>query len=101
MPFFLILPLWLLCIMVGVGLLFVIRLRFLATHILLVSSGAVFASLVLSTVLLLVAGRAVGGTRFAFLALVIYLLGILAGGVAGALAGFMVALKVNRRLGWQ
>ena len=101
MPFFFIVPLWLLCLVAGGVLLFSKRLRVLSLYLVMGSTGGVIVSFLLSLGVLLLAGKFLGGTRFAWVALIGYLIGIVGGGTIGILGGGILARIVNRRVGWQ
>jgi hypothetical protein len=102
MPFFLIAPVWLLFVVIGVSLCFFRQTRFLSWYFVLVSSTGMFVSFVLSTLLLWVIPRLFGSmsswARWIFIAL--YLASIAFGGLIGAAAGFFAARKMNQRLRW-
>ena len=100
MPFFFIVPLWLLLLISGVALVFSPRLRFLTPYIVLGSTVGLVCSAVFSTGVLLLLGRLLGGTSVAWLAFAGYLIAIVIGGAVGVLAGLLLGQKVNRRLGW-
>lgn len=101
MPFFLILPLWLVLLVLSVPLFFVRRLRFLGTHIAIASTAAVLVSFVLSTLILFGSARLLPDSRFSGVAVIsLYLLSIIGGGVAGSAFGMVLAHKLNRRLSW-
>jgi len=100
MPFFFIVPLWILSVLAGVTLLFSKRLRFLSMYLLLSSTGGLLLSFLVSLAFLFVAGKLVGGTSMAWLALLAYLAGILLGGALGIIGGALLARNVNRRMGW-
>ena len=101
MPFFFIVPVWMLVVMVGVALLFSRRLRFLSSYLLLSSTLGLLLSFLMSLALLLIAGKVFGNTSVAWIALLAYLAGMFVGGLIGIVAGLFVARKLNRRLGWQ
>ena len=101
MPFFFIVPLWILCVLTGVILLFFKRFRFLSMYLLLSSTGGLLASFLLSLALLFLTAKFVGGTSVAWLALFAYLAGILLGGAVGIIAGTLLARRFNRRMGWR
>jgi hypothetical protein len=100
MPFFFIVPLWIVCIVAGVAFLFSARFRFLSIYILLGSTAGLFLSFLLSLLFLFVAAKLVGGTPVAWIALLAYLAGIPIGGAVGIIGGAILARKINRRLGW-
>jgi hypothetical protein len=98
MPFFLIVPAWILCLLVGAGLFCSPRWRSLSLYVVLGSTGFTVCSFLCSTAVLLVAGKwpqlfwhsgllAIGG----------YLGALLAGGAVGAGAGLFLAYKFNYR----
>ncbi len=101
MPFFFLIPLWALCVMAGLALLFSGRLRFVGIYIMFAATGGLLGSFLLSTALLLLSAKLFGGTRVAWLALAAYLGGIVLGGLVGVLAGLLIAWKINVRFGWQ
>ena len=100
MPFFFLLPLWAFCVLVGIGMLFFARLRFLACYVLLGSTGGLLVSFLLSLALLFFVGKFLAGTKLAWLAAVAYLTAIPAGGLVGIAVGGLLAHRLNRRLGW-
>jgi hypothetical protein len=92
MPFFFILPLWLVCLLLGIVLLFLPKLRFLSAHILLGSTIGLLLSFGLSTLaLILLAKTAVSG----WVVLIGYLAGIGFGGAIGIAVGIFAAKKLN------
>jgi thiamine transporter ThiT len=99
-PFFFIVPLWLLLSICGTALLFSPRLRFLTPYIVLGSTVGLMCSVAFSTVVLLLMGKILGGTSVAWLALAAYLMAIVVGGGVGVIAGLLLGQEVNRRLGW-
>src|SRR5580765_8059265 len=99
MPFFFIVPLWLLLLISGVALLFSRRLRFLTPYIVLGSTAGLMCSVAFSTVVLLLLGKLLGGTSAGWLAFVAYLMAIVVGGGVGVVAGLLLGQKVNRQLG--
>jgi hypothetical protein len=92
--------LWLLLIISGVALVFSRRLRFLTPYIVLGSTIGLICSVAVSTAVLMLLGRLLGGTSVAWLALVAYLVAIVIGGGVGVVAGLLLGQKVNRQLGW-
>ncbi|MFL6463406.1 MAG: hypothetical protein ACJ73N_03225 [Bryobacteraceae bacterium] len=99
MPFFFIVPIWCLAVLIGLVLLFVKPGRWLATYVLCGSTGSLLVSLLVSLGFLMATAKLLSGTKFAWLALVAYLIGIGIGAIAGALGGIFIAWKINRRLG--
>jgi phosphotransferase system glucose/maltose/N-acetylglucosamine-specific IIC component len=53
----------------------------------------------LSLAFLMLGAKLLGGTSFALISLLAYLLGIVAGGAIGIVAGLILARGLNRRLG--
>ena len=100
MPFFFIVPLWLLLFISGAALVFSRRLRFLAPYIVLGSTAGLVGSVAFSTAVLLLLGRVLAGTSVAWLAFAAYLIAIVVGGGVGVVAGLLLGQKVNRQLGW-
>ena len=102
MPFFLIAPVWLLFVVIGVSLCFFRQARFLSLYFILVSSTGMLISFVLSTLLLWVVPKLFGNmgswARWMFIAF--YLASIALGGLIGGVAGFFAARKINQRLRW-
>jgi hypothetical protein len=58
------------------------------------------SSFIVAFGLLFLAAKLFGGTRFAILALVAHFAGMLIGALFGAVAGFVFATKLNRKLDW-
>ena len=100
MPFFLILPLWLLIVILGVVMLCIRLMRRLGVYILMMSTLAVIASFALSTAVLLVVPWATPNPVpgwFAVLFLLAYLAAIGVGGLIGAIGGFLLTYWVLKR----
>ena len=102
MPFFLIVPIWLLCVVAGLGFCFSRQFRFLSFYLVLSSTGGVLLSFALSTLVLWIGPRLVSSASgWAKLILIAaYVAGIAIGGLVGMLAGFLIARKINQRLRW-
>ena len=98
MPFFFLVPLWILSIIVGAMLLFFARLRFLSSYIFLASTIGIVSAFLVSLALLALAAKIFGGTSIAWVALLAYLLGIALGGAVGILVGVLLAGALNRRI---
>jgi hypothetical protein len=100
MPFFFILPLWVLAVILGIVMLCIRSTRQAGVYILTVSTFATFASFVLSTAVLLVGAQT--GTNapgWSGLAVVAgYLAAIPIGGLAGAIVGLLMTRKVLAQL---
>jgi len=99
MPFFFIVPIWCFAMLIGLVLLFVKHWRWLATYVLCGSTGSLIVSFLGSLGFLMATAKLLSGTKFAWLAIVNYLIGIGIGAIAGALGGGFIAWKINRRLG--
>lgn len=101
MPFFLIVPVWLLLVAIGIVLLFFRQARFLCLYFILVPTIGTLVSLALSTLVLWLIPRVFGGTesvaKFEFVVLGIYMASVVLGGAIGAIAGFIAAKKLNQR----
>jgi ABC-type antimicrobial peptide transport system permease subunit len=102
MPFFFIVPVWFLCVVVGLVLCLFKQSRFLSTYLILSSTGSTITSLALSTLLLWVAPKLLGPERTLVRLFLIaaYLASIAFGGLIGMIGGFVAARKINQRLGW-
>ena len=100
MPFFLIVPAWLLCVVFGVVLLFFQRFRRIGFYAISISTAATAVSLVLSTAALFLGPR-VGLQRmgqWSGIALIAaYVLAIGLGALIGALGGFLLTRKLLPR----
>ena len=99
MPFFLLLPLWLLCVCCGVGLLFVKRLKNVGIYTLTVSTGVLLCAFVLSTAVLYVGARIVeppGPTWYGLSLIAAYVVSIGLGGILGGVAAFLTTHKLLR-----
>jgi hypothetical protein len=99
-PFFIIVPLWILVVLMALPLFFIRRLRFLATHVVIASTLAVLISGVLSTAILVGGPRLPPSRLTAVLIVGFYLLSIPGGGVVGLLIGILIAHRLNKRLAW-
>jgi len=102
MPFFFIVPIWLLCVVVGLALCFFRQFRFLSSYVVLSSTGALILSFALSSFWLWFGPRLLSNASgWAGLILIAaYLAGIAIGALVGIIAGFLAARKINRRLHW-
>jgi hypothetical protein len=98
MPFFFIVPLWILCLVVGGAMFCSARLRSLSLYLLFASTGFTVFSFVCSTLVLLAAGKWPGlFWDSGLVALGGYVGALLAGGAVGAAGGLALAYKLNRR----
>jgi hypothetical protein len=98
MPFFLIVPLWILCLLAGAVLFCFARLRSLSLYVLLAPTGFAVCSFLSSTAVLLIAGK--WPKLFWHSGLLVlggYVGALLAGGAVGAAGGLALACKLNRR----
>ena len=101
MPFFFIVPLWFLLVVLSIPLFAVRRLRFLGMHVVMASTLAVLVSFALSTLILIAVPRLVPAFRWNGVVLIaLYVLSILGGGGAGLLLGILLGHKLNKRFGW-
>jgi hypothetical protein len=103
MPFFVIVPIWLFCVVVGLALCFFRQFRFLSSYVFLGSTGGLILSFALSTFLLWIGPRLISSSTSGWagvILIVAYLAGIAIGGLVGIIAGFLTARKINQRLRW-
>jgi hypothetical protein len=100
MPFFLIVPAWLLCVLCGIVLLCVQRFRRLGLYAINISTAAIAISLLLSTAVLLWSPR-IGLQRIGRWSGIVfigaYLLSIGAGALIGAFGGFLLTRRILLR----
>jgi hypothetical protein len=104
MIYFLIAPIWALCVLTALIIAFIPRIRFASAFLLLGSTFGVLVSLVLSIVLLLIVGfcaKVTGFTWLQWLSVVAYFGGLLVGGFMGIVLGSLLARRVNQWIGWQ
>lgn len=100
-PFFFIVPLWLILVVLSIPLFAVPRLRFLGTHVVMASTVAVLISFALSTLILFGVPRLIPPFRWSGVVLIVlYVLAIVGGGGAGLLLGILLAHNLNKRFGW-
>jgi hypothetical protein len=88
---------WGLTIVVGVVLLFIPRLRSLGVRILLCSICAIVCVAILPGVLVAVTQRWLANSAAEY---GLFLAGFILAGPIGVLVGFVLARRVNARLGW-
>lgn len=101
MPFFFILPVWIVCLIAGAALLCARSLRFLASYVLLGSTGFAIGSFAFSTLVLFIAGRSPGFfLHSGLLVMGSYIGAVFFGGVCGSLAGLILAWRINERVRW-
>ena len=108
MVFFFIFPIWLLFVVLGVGLLFSHRWRWLSSYLILGSTLGLAGSFLLSTAILFLGPKTFTGTEignrlifFGGIVLIgLYMAAIGIGAVLGAWSGVLLARKVNARMGW-
>jgi len=102
---FFILPLWFLCLVLAVALLFFKKFRFLAPYVLLCSTGALIGCFVFSTLLLLGMGITKFDRSNSSVFAIAFLLGLVAisilGTCVGFVSGFFIARWFNRQVGWK
>ena len=106
MPFFLLVPLWILCVLAGVALLFIQNLRRIGIYTITVSTASLLTSFVLSTAVLMLGPRLPLqwlGRWTGIVAIAVYLGCIAAGGLLGAILGFAITRKLlpNRPINTQ
>jgi hypothetical protein len=102
MVFFLLLPLWFVCVVAGVVMCWFKNSRFLSLYFFLCPTGGIAVALVLSTLVLWAGPHLLRSSEsWAKWVLVIAYLGTIGlGGVMGGVAGFSAARRTNRLLRW-
>jgi hypothetical protein len=95
--FFLIIPVWIFCVLTGTALVCFQGLRRTGIYLIAVSTGGTFLSLLLSTVVLFFGPR-IGFKHFgrwSGVALIgTYVLAVVAGGLIGSVSGFSLTRKL-------
>jgi uncharacterized membrane protein len=96
MPFFFILPLWLLTVVVGAVMVCSRAATRVGIYVLTISTFATIVSLVLSTAVLFVGPRLAANPPawFGLMVVAAYLAAIPIGGLTGAIAGFLITRKL-------
>lgn len=97
MPFFFIVPVWALCVVVGMALLFFRGLRRIAYFLLVVPTGATLVSFALSTSVLYLVPRVAHEPRpqwFGIALIAGCLLALVLGALLGALGALLLLLKL-------
>jgi hypothetical protein len=98
MPFFFIVPVWILCLVVGGTMFCSARLRSLSLYLLFTSTGFTVFSFLCSTLVLVAAGKWPGlFWHSGLVTLVGYVGALLAGGAVGIAVGLLLAYKINCR----
>lgn len=100
MPFFFILPLWLLTVLVGAVMVCVRTTRRAGVYVITMSTFATILSILLSTAVLFVGPR-ITASPPDWMGLVVfaaYLVAIPVGGLTGAIAGFLVSRNLLARV---
>jgi hypothetical protein len=100
MPFFFILPVWVLCVVIGVALLFFRDLRRIAYFVIAVPTGATLVSFALSTSVLYFAPRVAPEPHpqwFGIALIIGYAIAIALGALIGAFGAFLLLLKLPTR----
>ena len=93
MPFFLIIPVWLVCVLVGVVLVCFAKFRRTGIYTIVISTMATFVSFLLSTSVLYF-GSKIGGRWSGLLVIGTYVIAIIGGAAIGALAGFLLVRRL-------
>ena len=109
MPFFILIPIWLLCVVIGLAMLASRQLRFLASYVILGSTFGLLVSFVLSTTALLlfawlaprIGHHRLGaiGSLLGYIGLLGYIIGLVGGGFIGTAVGALMAYRLNLRVG--
>ena len=97
MPFFFIVPVWAVCVVIGVVLLFVRNLRRIAYFIIAVPTGATLASFALSTLALYLGPRVAHESHQHWFGVVLiagYLIALVLGAFLGGIGAFLLLLKL-------
>ena len=99
-PFFLLAPMWLLCLLAGVACCFSRRLRPVAPYLILTPTSALAVSPGLSAFMLWIGPRILpSGTRWASPVLIAaYFASIVIGGLAGLAGGLLATRQISRGL---
>lgn len=100
MPFFFIVPIWLLFVAVGVVLLLFVRFRMLGYFVIAIPTGATVVSFLLSTSVLFIVPRLLplpSRPWYGVLILTVYLAALVLGALLGAIGAFLLALKLQKR----
>jgi len=100
MPFFFIVPLWLLTALVGALMVCIRTTRHAGAYVLTMSTFGTILAFALSTAVLFVAPRIAVDPPgwFGLMVVVAYLAAIPIGGLAGAIAGFLVTRRLLTRV---
>jgi hypothetical protein len=102
MPFFFILPIWFLCLIAGLGMMFSVRFRYLSTYLILSSTLGLVLSFLLSTAVLVLLPKVDLPSNVSG---IVFILGCLAamgaGGVLGIGASLLSAHTLNGKIGWR
>jgi|SRR3954469_15521642 hypothetical protein len=98
MPFFFIVPLWIITLLLGVALTFSARLRTLGLYVIAIPTGATLVSFLLSTAVLFLLPRVMpqpSRSWYGVFLIVMYLGAIGTGALIGAVTGFFAVTKVR------
>ena len=98
MPFFFIVPLWIIALVIGIALTFSARFRTFGLYVVAVPTGATLISFLLSTAVLFILPRVMpqpSRSWYGVFLILMYLGAIGAGGLIGATTGFFVVKKLR------
>ena len=100
MPFFIIVPLWLLAVLLGAVMICIRTARHAGIYVLTMSTLATVLSFVLSTAVLFVGPRVAADPPgwFGLIVVAAYLAAIPIGGLTGAIAGFLLTRRLLARV---
>ncbi len=99
MPFFFIIPVWLLCVAVGLILLLFAHLRKLGYFVIAIPTGATVISFFLSTSVFFIASRLLplpSRPWYGVLILAVYVSALVLGALLGAIGAFLFVLKLQK-----
>jgi len=100
MPFFFIVPAWLLSLVVGIGLTLSVRSRTLGLYVIAVATGATLFGFLLSTAVLFILPRVMpqpGRSWYGVLLVAMYLGALGVGALVGAVTGFFTVRNFRSR----
>jgi hypothetical protein len=100
MPFFFMVPVWLMAVLLGIVLTFFVQLRRLGFYVIAVPTGATVISFLLSTAVLYLVPRVMpqpARSWYGILLIVAYIGAMGAGALFGAITGFLLVRRVRSK----